>query len=305
MRRRATGGQGSQLALAMAGALIALTGGLVACTGGDASDDAGEHAAKTGGGGADTSDLRASLLQLRHEEGTTTVHLHLTNTGSGPIEIASVRLGGPALTSAEATPVVDAARTIKPGELMTAPGDYEPPVCDAPPQPATLAVTLADGSSLEVAMDDAGQELVDRLVERDCGLARIEDSVRIRFLPDWRVRTVDGSPAMAGTMALDRRGEGSSELDVIGVRGSVLLDFELLEARQSYTLRAGDDAARLPVVLLPAGRCDGHALGQSRQTFLLSVFVQLGGQAEQRLILAPTLAVQDRVLALVSRACGV
>jgi hypothetical protein len=289
---------------------VALIGALAACTGGDGDAQPGGpeprgQSSNATGARVGPPELRASVLQLRHEEGTATVHLHLTNTGSEPVEIASVRLGGPALTSAEATPVVDEARTIQPGQLMTAPGAYEPPRCDAPQQPATLTVTLADGEELAVPMDGDGQQLVDRLVERDCGLARIEESVRIRFLPGWRIRTVDGSRAMVGTLALDRRLDGSGALEVMGVRGSVLLDFGLLRARQSYTMRPDDDSARLPVVLVPAGRCDGHALGQSRQTFLLSVFVQLQGQAEQRLILSPTLAVQDRVLALVSRDCGV
>jgi hypothetical protein len=277
---------------------------LVACTGGD--DGSGSPSApSTNGARPAATSLRASLLQLRHEEGTTTVHLHLTNTGSEPVEIDSVRLGGPALTSAEATPVVDAARTIAPGELMTAPGAYEPPNCAAPDRPAVLAVALADGQTLQVPMDTDGQQLVSSLVGRDCGLRRIKESVRIRFLPDWRLRTVVGSPAMAGTLALDRRDGASGTLEVVGVRGSVLLDFELLRARQSFTLSPDDDAARLPVALRPAGRCDGHALGQSRQTFLLSVFVQQEGQAEQRLILTPAPDVQDRVLAMVSRACGV
>jgi hypothetical protein len=299
--------------LALTATAIVLIGVLVGCTGGDGDggDDRGGEAGSRPSNPEQTQsvvsarDLRASVLQLRHEEGTATIHLRLTNTGSKPVEVASVRLGGPSLTSGEATPVVDEARMIESGQLMTAPGAYEPPRCDAAGQPSMLTVTLASGETLEVPMDADGQQLVDWLVARDCGLARIEESVRIRFLPDWRIRTVAGSRAMVGTLALDRRRNGSRELEVVGVRGSVLLDFALLRPRQSYTLRTGVDAARLPVALVPAGRCDGHALGQSRQTFLLSVFVQLRGQAEQRLILSPTLPVQDRVLALVSRACGV
>jgi len=94
-------------------------------------------------------------------------------------------------------------------------------------------------------------------------------------------------------------------LEVIGLRGSVLLDFVAVPAT-SVPFRLAPDrrAATLSVALVPAGRCDGHALSQSRQTFLLSVFVQLEGQSEQRLILPPTADVQDRVLALVRRSCA-
>jgi hypothetical protein len=246
--------------------------------------------------------LTASVLQLRHEEATPTVHLHLVNTGDEPVDVASLRLGGPALSTPEAEPVPDDAHVLEPGELLTAPAEHEPPDCAAPDAPGVLVATLADGTSLEVGLDADGQQLVDWLVDGICGVQRLEESVRVRFLPRWRPGTVDGRAAMVGTLAIDRRGDGPA-VEVLGVRGSVLLD--LVMRPPSFTLPVAQDSARLEVALVPAGRCDGHALSQSRQTFLLSVFAQLAGEHEQRLVLPPRPAVQDRVLAQVRRSCGV
>jgi hypothetical protein len=244
------------------------------------------------------------VLQLRFEEGTPDLHLRLTNSGDSSVQVASVRLAGP-LSTPDAVPVVAETRTIAPGAVMTAPTAHEKPRCDAIGEPVTMVATLSDGSATDVELDAAGTEQVDRLVDRLCGLERVAESVRIRFLPSWRTSSSAGRPALVGTLALDRQGDASRDLDVVGVRGSVLLEFSLQASRDDTSLSGDERSARLPVTLMPTGRCDGHALSQSQQTFLLSVFLRLEGESEQALIVSPGTGVRDRAMSLVRRGCGV
>jgi hypothetical protein len=59
----------------------------------------------------------------------------------------------------------------------------------------------------------------------------------------------------------------------------------------------------LPVLAGSAHRCDGHARGNSSQTFLLSVYLRLGDAPVQRRILTPAEPDQVRVLAVIDRDC--
>ena len=111
--------------------------------------------------------------------------------------------------------------------------------------------------------------------------------------------------ASAGTLSLDRRGDAERDLEVAGVRDSVLLEFSLTASGIDTALSGDERSARLPVTLMPTGRCDGDALSQSQQTFLLSVFLRLEGDIEQALNVSPDTGVRGRAMSLVRRGCGV
>jgi hypothetical protein len=53
-----------------------------------------------------------------------------------------------------------------------------------------------------------------------------------------------------------------------------------------------------------AHRCDGHARGQSQQTFLFSAYVRVGNHPAQRVVLDLSSAERDRLIALVDRDCA-
>jgi hypothetical protein len=264
-------------------------------------------------------DLEASVVQLRFEEGSTTLHLDVHNRGDAPVEVSSVRLDGSTLTTPEAQPVVDADRLIEPGQTLTAPTRYVKPDCSGGDDPPVLRVTLSDGTVRDVELDDSGRALVDSLAGSVCGLRRVRETLRIRFLPRWRIEKTGGTATASGVLAIDRVPSSSeaADLDIVDLRGSVLLDFttaEPADASQTswrtrvpatFTVTADQDHVRLPVTLVPNGRCDAHALSQSSQTFLLNVFIQPEGLPEQRLVLSPTMAARGRIFELIRHSCGV
>lgn len=248
-------------------------------------------------------DVAASVVQLRHEEPTTALHVRVMNIGDEPVEVARVGLAGPSLRSAPTPPVVLESGLIRPGEMMTAPGTYEPPDCAAAGEPAVAAVVLADGRHVEAAVDAAGQLVVDRIVSRLCLVEEVAEAVDLRLLSRWRPDTVDGEPVLAGTLAADRVPDGSgATVRITLLTGSVLIDFAAAPA--ALPVDVGDDPVRVPVTLGPTGRCDEHALSQSQQTFQLSTYVELDGAAEQRLVTVPDLRTQRELQRLIRLRCG-
>jgi len=249
------------------------------------------------------ADVAASVVQLRHEEGSTTLHVRIINTGEDTVDVARAGLSGPALRSAPTPPVVPESGLIGPGELMTAPGTFGQPDCSREDEPAVATAVLGDGSRLEVAVDGEGQIVVDRIVSRLCIVERVAEAVDLRMLTDWRRTTVDGVPALAGTLAADRVTDGSgADVRVTQLLGSVLLNLEA--ARGSLPVDVSDTSVRVPVTLSPAGRCEAHALSQSQQTFQLSTYVQLDGGPAERIITVPDQRTQQRAQQLILVTCG-
>lgn len=249
------------------------------------------------------ADVTASVVQLRFEEGSTRLHVRVVNTGADIVEVARAGLAGPSLRSAPTPPVVRESGLIAPGEMMTAPGTFEPPDCSHEGEPAVASVVLADGRQLQAAVDGAGQLVVDQIVARLCIVERVAQSVDLRLLPDWQRTTVGGRPALAGTLAMDRVPDGSgADVRVTLLLGSVLVN--LAAADGWLPVEVADAPVRVPVTLSPTGRCDPHALAESKQTFQLSTYVELDGAPEQRLITVPDLRTQRRVQQLIRVACG-
>lgn len=242
-------------------------------------------------------DVTVSVLQQRVDESTRTVGVEATNRGSTPVHVSSVRLSGGGLDAAP-TPV---DTDLQPGLTVALRTSYGSPNCTD--RSAAVTATLEiDGRVVDLPVDAAGEEEVDRLLDVDCARRTLAATAAVRLPGPYRSVTVDGEPRLRGRLVLQRRAGGEA-VDVRSLGGSVLIDLTPVGGLRD--LGEGTDRAVTPVLLGSSGRCDAHALGGSTQTFLLSAYVRLGDGPEQRVVLTPSPAVQGRVLQVVDRACDV
>jgi hypothetical protein len=253
------------------------------------------------------SRLTATLVQQRFFEGTRTVGVQVTNRGRESLQVTSVRLEWSALPAAASTPkhsLIGPGQTV---DLLTA---YGRPDCSRyPTMPHDSAVgeleLAGEPDPVRLTLAPAGQRLLRRLFGKECERAALRAVAEVHLLDRWSRVSINGSPFLRGTLALDRSAGGPDlPVTVVGLRGSVLLSFRALTpARPLGTLSPGETDERVPVLVGSSGRCDAHALGGSTQTFLLSVFVRRGDRPAHRLVLVPRRPVQGRALEVVADAC--
>ncbi len=173
-------------------------------------------------------------------------------------------------------------------------------------------VTLGDGPTLALPLERNGQAWLERLHDRECGLERVNDVASVDLSEGFRRVQVGEEPFLRGDLVLQRSADAATSrptderMVVESLAGSVLL--ELLPAPDSpglpATLPPQDDVLRVPVLIGSSHRCDGHALGGSSQTFLLSAYVRVPDLPTQRVIVIPDKQTRVRALAVVSAACG-
>lgn len=250
-------------------------------------------------------ELVAGVIQLRHEEGTDTIHVRVYNNGPADVEVAHVRLAGPALASDD-LPVRDEDRVLEPRTFLSAPGQHSAPACDFADEPGRVKVVGPDGQVSTIGVDADGQAELDRLSGRLCGEQRVAGTADITFAPTWRTVRVDGLEALRGSIVLRRpAGGGSADpLTVTSLGASVLLRFETAAGVLPYRLGPDQQSGRIPITLVPSMRCDEHGLSQSQQTYLLGVTVAMAGHDDVRLVLTPDRRTQARGFAAIRSACG-
>jgi len=240
--------------------------------------------------------LTVSVLQQRVDETTRTVGVEATNSGDVAVHVSSVRLSGGG-TDGPTTPL---DTDLQPGLTVALRTSYGRPLCDDRADPVTAYLEV-EGRLVDFPVDEAGQDEVRRLLDADCAAITLAETATVRLAGPYRRVVVDGEPRLRGRLVVTRRSPGGA-VDVRSLGGSVLID--LLPVGGLVDLPAEVDRAVTPVLLGSNGRCDPHALGGSTQTFLLSAYVGLGNDPEQRVALTPPRAVQGRVLEVVTEACG-
>lgn len=252
------------------------------------------------GTGSPAPELSSSFVQQRTDEGTSRADVRLTNHGRSPVHVSGVGLswdgyGGQRLVAADTT--YDPGRTIdlpvRLGRLNCASRDETP-----------AAVVRAEGDTLTLALDDAGASALREVWEHACAARQIRRLVSVAFGPRW-TPSADG---LRGSLLLTRRAPDAA-VAVTGLQGSVLVAFSPAASpppgRPLTVLDPGSASARLPVVLSSNGRCDAHALSESKQTFLLRVELTVDGGEPQQVIVKPDKPTQVEVLGLIRSMCGV
>ena len=239
--------------------------------------------------------LDASVTQFRPDEGTHTLRAGVTNVGTRTVTVTSAGIDWPGLPAAP-VPVPDGR--LEPGASAAFSLQYGDPECDSEPGTRPRMVVVADGVTSRLPLRVEDPQLLDRLREHECAQQRLDATAEVSLVFADRVEHIDGEELLPGQVVVRRRPGASAPLRVVDLGDSVLLR---LRARDGAALPArlpGDRALlRIPVVAGSAHRCDPHALSQSSQSFLLSVYVQLAGEPTQRVLTIP----DERSKALLTR----
>ena len=258
--------------------------------------------------------LAAVVDQFREDEILHLLQVRVTNHGDVTYRISSMQLDWPGLTTVDPTP---RDTLVVPGQTIDVPIDYGTAVCaEHPPGadepvPTTAATAVAtvtpDGAtSAEQVTIPVTDELhiFDRVFPSSCRDQRVEAAVAMRFGDSWTPSSIDGRPALAGTLDV-QRSEGDEAVTINSVGGSVLLDVHAAGgATPALSLAPGSASAQIPVVIDQSGNCSGHALTESKKTFILPVEVVLGSDAPIPYEVTIDVAARPQFTDMINTACG-
>ena len=287
-------------------AALVVVGTLAACGGGEGAGTPGSTVSVP----PSPPELRGTLAQNREDEvrGVAVVRL----TASEPGTVTSLRLQWPGLAPAAASspdyplvPGVPVDLPVAYGAALCGTSTEGAPRADAPPPTAapSAQVVLAGAGSRVVLLDDAASlELAQRLYARSCRAQALEAAVGLNLAPTWTpTRRADGTPGLAGTLVVAPRVIGEP-VRVVGLEGSVLMAFE---PRAALPAPVAGDRLALPVVVGSSGRCDGHALGEAKKTYELTVLLALGEAEATPVLVRPDPQVRARMWRTILAGCAV
>jgi hypothetical protein len=195
---------------------------------------------------------------------------------------------------------------VKPG--LTAAFDiaYGAPECSHEPTGKPGFVARIDGHTrrLPLRVEDPG--LLTRLRLKACAAERLDAAASVRLRFAHKTVMVRGEEYLPGHVVITRRpGRDAEPIRMVDLGGSVLVEFVARNGARALPVTLAPDHKQLalPVLAGSGHRCDGHARGNSSQTFLLSTYLRLGDAPVQRQILIPAEPDQVRVLAVIDRDC--
>lgn len=224
--------------------------------------------------------LAASVRQFRENEATGVLQIQLVGGPdvAGVLSVDSVRLEWPGFAPVAATagPVLVVAR-----QRVDVPTPLGAAVCDGPGTPpagdgvVVATVRPEGGAPVEVRAPllDEAQVTLDRVHGKACVRQAVDRAVGLEYAPDWSRSDPDGLPTATGTLVVTRR-SAREPIAVTGLDGSVLLNVSAGAPLPAEV--DGSGVLRLPIEVVASGRCDGHALGESKQTYTFQVLVRIG-----------------------------
>jgi hypothetical protein len=272
-----------------------------------ASSSASAHPAQVPG-------LTAILEQYREDEILNLLQVKATNRSSSSVDVLDLRLDWPGITDNE--PLARGV-LVSPGQRVDIPVNAGRSVCSDPPgadeQPppdAPFAVGQAsiDGGppvEISIPITDSGR-ILPRIFPLSCRDQRVQWAAKVSFGTTWTPTTTsDGAPAVAGTIEM-RRNHSTEPISIKHLNGSVLL--RLLDPTPSdpvAVLEAGEDALSVPIVIVQSGRCEAHALAESKKTYLIVLDVAIGHEpsiGDEIAFDIPTRVLLGR---MINESCGV
>jgi hypothetical protein len=248
--------------------------------------------------------LAVSISQSRFDEGTRRLRAAVTNTSDHAVHVATVGIAWSAFAPRSA-PVPDG--DLGPGETAALVLEYGEPRCDGTAaQPPALGVVV-DGTEQDVPLERDDARGLARLHVRACAQQRLERSASVHLRLRREPVTRAGEEYLPGAVVVRRWSGAREPLDILDLAGSVLLELAPRDGRSVLPARlaARDDVLRLPVLVGSVHRCDAHALGQSSQTFLFSIYVRLRGEPAQRVTAIPDRPTRVALTGILDRDCGV
>lgn len=313
-----------RLALAVAAAValvaaLALSGGC----GGDTARPATGTAATTT---ATAPNLDASLgiggsiSQYRRDEAARVVQLKVVaGSDTPPSHITSARLRWVGMTPVSP---VEADTALTGGRRVDLPSPLGPAACgplddvapgDSPSAPplngGAIRLTLdvpgegrAASRTVEAPLLPEAEAPLRRIFEHDCQRQSMLRAVEVAFSPRWQRSDAAGTPAAEGSLVLTR-GATDRPISVASVNGSVLLGLSLVEGGRP-TMPPDRDRLEVPVRVAGSGRCDGHALGGSSQTYALQAAIGIGDAAPVGVTVSPDAAGRALFARVIADTCG-
>lgn len=284
--------------VSIAGALALAVTGLSACAGKPTPANVSVSvSAPTSAPTTSLQVLGASIRQFREDEAAGVVQIELRG-GTGTIDVASVELDW---TGVNAAAPVDHPLPLTPRRIVDIAVPWPGATCRGERDPAIVRVRAVGGATFEVGVDREGAAVLDRVAAAECAARRLAEQVHLDLAGPW-VEPANGGSGnrLVGTLQVTR-GASALRLAVESVDGSVLLTTDL---RSTVVLDPGEAAGSAPLAVTPSGRCDGHALGESKQTFRFQAQVRIGGGAPVGVDLTVPDADRPALFAAIRRACG-
>ncbi|MGN6577873.1 MAG: hypothetical protein ACTHKG_19545 [Nocardioides sp.] len=250
------------------------------------------------------SSLAVSVSQSRFDEGTRRLRAAVTNTGDRSVHVEAAGIAWSGFLPRPA-PIPDG--DLGPGQTAGLVLEYGEPRCDGPATDRPALGVVVDGAEQDVPLERDDARALARLHVRACAQQRLERSVSVSLRLRHEPVTKAGEEYLPGAVVVRRLPGSTDELSILDVAGSVLLELAPRDGRSALPARlaAAHDVLRLPVLIGSVHRCDAHALGQSSQTFLLSIYVRLQGQPAQRVTAIPDQATKEVLTGILDRDCGV
>lgn len=266
--------------------------------------------------------MYATLAQFRDDVAVRRLQIRIHNGTDQPIRVDRLGLSWPGIRlTADATPGI----IVSPGVMVDIPVPFSEVICGAQPGPSDPPPTI-EPVALGALSDPTGApatrtqqipvldglSVLGRIYTADCRVQAVQEVVDVA-LADWAPANGASDAPEAGTLRLTRQptaaGSGGPRpsVQVDGFSGSVLLDLEPAEPRPAGEPVAvlGPGTQQLDVAVLASsnGRCDGHALGGSSQTFVLQVYLRIDGEPVGIDVIVDP-ADQAAVYSAIERGCG-
>ena len=258
-------------------------------------DNGGFHA--DAAGSAEVEARRARLRRgVDRDEAVGVVQLKaVAGPDTPPRIVTSAQLRWDGMTP---EPPVEVATALTSGRRVDLPAPLGAAACgplgDVEPGDSPKAPPLGDGA-IRLTLDAPGERrgvtrTVDapllpsseaplrRIFEHDCQRQSMRRAVEVGLSSRWRRSDTGGIPTAEGTLVLTR-GATDQPISIASVNGSVLLNLSLADGDQP-TMAPGRERLEVPVRVTSSGRCDGHALGGSSQTYALQAGIDIGGDGD-------------------------
>lgn len=263
----------------------------------------------------ESNGLAASIRQFREDEAVDVIQVELVRElapDSAPtdlITVASVRLDWPGFS---AVPPTERDVQLAPGQRVDIPTPLGAVVCRGETTPqfslGRVEVSLPEDDghvrSVQAPLLADAQAALDNVWTKGCVRQRLLEQVGLEWSP-WERSDPNAAPTATGELVVTRR-DTPEPISITGVDGSVLLFVSptVPLGERPATMRPDEPTLTVPVRATGSGRCDGHALGDSKKTYEFQVLVVVGSDDPVGVNVSVPLAERPVLTRVITDTCG-
>ena len=256
--------------------------------------------------------LSAQLVQYREDEVIGLVQVQLHNGTAEDVRVTELAVRWEGLEPLDVAPV---DHVLAPGQTLDMPARFGAIRCAVPPRADAVApstpftaigtITVGDGAPEPLRVDLTDPRHIGRKMFRiGCRRQTVEWAATVAFGPGWTASTLDGFPAVTGEIVLDRR-HAEGDVAITDMDGSVLLAVRpKTEGRPLVTMAKGDDHGAVALDVVSTGFCTGHALADSKKTFIFAVSIDIGEGEPIPYEVRPDAALQAKMQTVINERCA-